>query len=428
MRRSLLLGFLIYVLLLLGLGMRLGGLLVLALPLILYLAAALIYRPAEPTLEITRHLSADRVNQGTPVEVTLSITNQGPALEEVHLEDLLPEPLIAIEGSPLMVTSLSAGESLEMSYTLATKRGFYQFPGVQVSAFEHLGVLRQTTTIPAPGQLLVMPPIPKLRRIVIRPQRTRVYSGIIPARLGGPGVEFYGVREYEPGDPLRWINWRASARHTEGLFINEFEQERAADVGLILDTRRRSYIKAEEENLFEYAVQATAALADAFLKDGNRVGLLLYGDVLDWTFPGYGKIQRERILRSLAQAKLGESLYFDEMGNLPTRLFPAHSQIVLISPMVRDDLPMLVLLRARGYQLLVISPDPISFERKALWSRAEVELGARIARLERELLLRELRQAGVRLLDWPVETPFEQAAHAALGRQPIWFQAVGVEP
>jgi uncharacterized protein (DUF58 family) len=296
-----------------------------------------------------------------------------------------------------------------------------------VTASDTLGLFRRQAVLPAPGHLVVVPETLRLRRVAIRPFRTRAYAGPVPARRGGSGGEFFGVREYQPGDPLRWINWRASARHPHLLLTNEFEQERIADVGLILDARQRSDIRWRGDSLFEYAIRATASLADAFLGDGNRVGLLVYGGILDWTFPGYGKTQREGILRALARAKTGDSLVFDSLDYIPARFFPARSQLVLISPLCKDDLPMLVRLRARGYQLLVISPDPVAFETRALGSRPAVDLAARIVRLERRLLLRQLRQAGVQVVDWQVDKPFDQTIYASLGRLPHWFRAVGVE-
>jgi uncharacterized protein (DUF58 family) len=233
-------------------------------------------------------------------------------------------------------------------------------------------------------------------------------------------VEFYGVREYQTGDSLRWINHRASGRYDQTLFVNEFEQERAVDVGLILDSRQVTNLYARNRSLLEYTIEATATLADSFLNRGNRVGLFIYGGSVDWTFPGYGKIQRERILQSLARARLQVSQVFQKLSYLPTRLFPIRSQLVFISPLRPEDLNDLVSLRARGYQLLIISPDPIDFEKKILGNSEHVALGARIARLERAHLLRQLRLAGVRTFEWQVDAPFHQTARHALGRAPLW--------
>jgi uncharacterized protein (DUF58 family) len=436
-RRLLLLGGLAYALLLLGLATLDGRLLALALPLVVYLGATLVYGPQELLLSVTRTVSTDRVSPGMPVAVELSVVNAGRRLEEVLVEAPIPRGLELANGEPRVIAALPPGGTLALTYTVRGPRGKYDFPPVRVTASDHLGLFRRRKKLPARSQLIILPELPRLRRVTIRPLRTRAYAGPVPARQGGSGVEFFGVREYQPGDPRRWINWRASARHPRAIFTNEFEQERIADVGLILDARLRTNVQLGGQALFEHAVQATASLADAFLSDGNRVGLLIYGHFLDWTLPGYGKVQRERILRALAQAETGEGMIFESLDRLPTRLFPARSQVVLVSPLCNDDLPMLVRLRARGYQILVISPDPVAFEAQGLGvlegkalrpdaPATAVDLATRIARLERVLLLRKLRQAGVQVVDWQVDKPFGQVAHAALSRAPRWFQAMGV--
>ncbi|MCP4536135.1 MAG: DUF58 domain-containing protein [Chloroflexi bacterium] len=434
MKRLLLLGCLIYGLLLWGLTTLNGKLIALAIPLVIYLGASLFYGPERPRLKITRTLSASRVSQDMPVVVKLSIVNVGARLEEVLIRDPLPafevgyamRMLELVDGEPHILTSLVPGETFDLEYTVTGSRGVFYFQDVQVTASDFLGIFRRQVTLPAPGRLVVLPLVLKLRRVAIRPLRTRGTIGPLPARRGGSGIDFFGVREYQPGDSLRWINWRMSARHPRALFTTEFEQERIADVGLILDARQRHDLWVGGDAIFEHAVCATAALAEAFLSDGNRVGMLTYGGFLDWTFPGYGRIQQERILRSLARARMGESLVFDKLNHLPARFFPAKSQLVLISSLCREDVPMLIRLRARGYQLLVISPNPVAFEAVSLESHPSVDLAVRIARLERTLLLRKLRQASIQVVDWQIHKPFDQAIHASLSRMPHWFRAVGV--
>jgi uncharacterized protein (DUF58 family) len=423
-RRRLWIGGLIYLLLLLGLATLNSKVLAIAIPLAVYLAAALLYGPEELRLKVTRTLSADRVYVGSPVAVHLSLTNEGSGLEEVLVQDLIPRSLELISGESQVLASLSPGETIQLSYTVIGKRGSYDFQEVQAMACDRSGLARQRVAITARSQLSVMPKPLRLRRLAIRPFRTRGYAGPVLARQGGSGTDFFGVREYQPGDPRRRINWRVSARHPTTLFTNEFEWERIADVGLILDARQRTDIRVQGDSLLEYAVSATASLAEAFLAEGNRVGLLVYGELVNWTFPGYGKVQRERILRELARAETGVSLVFEHLDFLPTQLFPAKSQIVLVSPLCQDDLPMLIRLRAHGYQLLVIRPDSMAFERKSLPSQPAVDMAARIVTVERTLLLFRLRQAGIQVVDWQVDRPFDQVLHGALARMPLWSRSL----
>ncbi len=427
MKRLVLLGVLVYLLVILGLAALNSRLLALAIPAAVYLLFALAYAPEPLQLRVTRTTSTDHTLAGTPVTVSLGVANHGSILERVTLEDRVPQGMQVIEGSPRFAAALGPGSILEWSYTVMPGRGLFDFEGVEVSASDHLGLALRRATLELPGHLTVLPEPFRLRRMAIRPFRTRGHAGPVPARQGGSGTDFFGVREYQPGDPRRWINWRASARHPAVLYTNEFQQERIADVGLMLDARSRHDVRVDGRSLFEHSIRATASLADLFLRDGNRVGLLVFGQYLDWTFPGYGKVQSERILRALARARPGDSQVFDSLENIPTRFFPAQSQLVLVSPLSQDDLPVLLRLRARGYQLLVIRPDPISYEISGLEPSHSVELARRILHARRALVRRGLQQAGIQLVDWQVDRPFDQVLHGSLGRVPQWFRAVSLQ-
>ncbi len=423
MSRAVLLGSLIMLLVLAGLSTLHGAFLALSMPLLAFLIYGFWMSPEQIQLEARREIGADRVAPQTPVKVRVTITNLGPGVEELAIQDVLAPGLSVIDGSSHHLVSLHRGATFSYEYSLRGPRGAFPFEGFHAEGGDALGLLRLRQELAVTGQLFILPDLTRIRQVPIRPRRTRAYAGTVPARVGGPGVEFFGVRDYEPGDSPRQINWRVSARHPEDLYSNEYQQERVADVGIVLDGRERANLFAGGYSLFEHSVQAAGALADAFLAQGNRVGLLIYSQYVQWTLPGYGKLQRERILHALSAARTGASQVFDGLQYLPTRMFPSESQIVLVSPLVEDDYSTLVQLRARGYQVLVIVPDPVSFEQSLLsgarrhYALADVELATRIVRMERRLMLGRLQRAGVQVVEWNVTKPFEQAVRGALRRQ-----------
>jgi uncharacterized protein (DUF58 family) len=305
----------------------------------------------------------------------------------------------------------------------------------------------------------------------VRPPRTRGFAGPIPARQSGSGVDFFGVREYQMGDRLRWMNWRVSARRDDGadaaymsrvagdapdripqgdaaqrdhgrysaglhnLFTNEFEQERIADIGLILDARQQNDVQTAEGSLFDHATQATASLAEMFLEAGNRVGLLIYGRGREGVFPGYGHVQRERILRALGRTATGHNYALESLNHLPTRFFPARSQIVFIGALNgTDDVAVLTGLRANGYAVMVVSPNPVAFEAQSLAASGArgtnaprtarqpgtrltgLEYANRLAQVERRLALLSLQRVGVQVVDWRVDQSLDLALAAASPR------------
>jgi uncharacterized protein (DUF58 family) len=426
MSRTTFLVLILYALLLAGLAGLRGDLLGLAIPFLVYLLAGLWRAPETLDLEVRRALSRERAMPDEDVSVTLEVTNRGADIDELLLEDVLPARLALRFGTPRRLLPLKKGASCSWTYTVHGPRGGYPFGPVKVEAADAFGLRRSRQEVRVRSELFVFPPLTRLKYVPIRTRSTRVFSGTIPARVGGPGVEFFGLREYQPGDPPRWINWRASARFGDELYANEFQQERVADVGIVLDGREKTNAFRGGRSLFEYSVLAVASLADAFLAQGNRVGLLHYGRYIDWTLPGYGKVQRERILQALAHAQPGGSPVFSGLEHIPVRFFPAHSQVVLVSPLDVDDLEVLIQLRARGYQVMVVSPDPAAFELGFLPGQPSVQLAARIVRMERSLALARLQRAGVQVLDWDVAQPFDLVVKRRLGPPPVLLHTIGV--
>ena len=417
MSRPLFLAILTFGLLLVGLAGARGEFMALAIPLVLYLLHGLLRGPERLDLEFHRTLSAERLAPGVPLQITVTVANRGPALEELVLTDVLPPALRIEEGERMHMLDLRRGASYSWSYSVTAPRGSYALESVHARGCDHLGVVSASQTFQTFGHLFVFPSVARLRRVSIHPRQTRVYAGSIPARAGGAGTDFYGLRDYHPGDPPGWINWKVSARHPDALYSNEFQQERVTDVAVILDGRERTNLFPAGHSLFEHSVLAAAALADAFISQGDRVGLLVYSNFLGWTWPGYGKLQRERILQALAHAQPGSSQVFSGLEHLRSGIFPPESQIVLVSPLVADDFQVLVQVRARGYRVMVVSPDPVMFEASYLAPGPQVDLAGRVLRMERVLLIRSLQRAGLQIVNWDVRQPFDQVVRSALRRQ-----------
>lgn len=415
--RSIFLSAIIYGLLLTGLISLRGEFIALAIPFMLYLLVGFWNAPETINLQIKRELSNDRTTPNSDVIVTLTVTNNGAAIEELLLDDKLSSRLKIRVGSTRHLLRLAKGSSHTFAYTVAGPRGSYAFESLHTTATDSTGLTRREDNIHSTGKLFIFPEVRRLKHVSIRPRKTRVYAGTIPGRVGGSGTEFFGVREYQYGDSPRMINWRASARHVERLYSNEYQQERVADVGIVLDARASTNLFHANRSIFEYKVSATAALSDALLAQGNRVGLFVYSGFLGWTFPDYGKIQRERIMQTLARAEVGVSSVFAGLDHLSPRMFPSESQIILVSTLVQDDLNVLVQLRGRGYQVMVVSPDPVKFEYQLLPPSPRVDLAVRIVRMERDLFIRRLERAGIHVVEWDVSIPLDQAIGPALMRQ-----------
>lgn len=395
-----------------GLIFRRAELLLLALP--YWIWTLLPVWSATPRFEVSvqRQIAPECVHADQASQVLVTISNIGDALDEVYFADTLPQGLRR-EGNAAYHGALAQGEMHSFEYTVRGQRGAYQFSGLRARTYDRFGLRYSEQVVPCGGSVFVLPAVEKLKKFQIRPERTRMYAGIIRSRESGAGGDFLGTRGYVPGDPPRYLNWKAGARW-DMLVTNLFEQERVADVGIILDARLIADIQAQDTSLFEHSVRAAASLSHYFLETGNRVGLLIYGAFLAWTAPGYGQQQRNKLAVALAQARLGAHEVFKLFQYLPVRLFPPHSQLIIVSPLLPQDNFAIRHLRAHGYQVMVLCPDPVAFERPFLPRDAYTETAERLVRLERHILFDRLRRDGVAVVEWDVATPLWTAIQAEL--------------
>jgi uncharacterized protein (DUF58 family) len=436
-RRWAFLGSAAFLLVLIGEILRQGVLLILALPLVCYLAVGFYFALPSVMLKAQRSLSTTRAMSDEPVTVRVELENLGATLELIELADSVPTVLELRQGSAQKIANLPGGEKISLEYVVSGMRGLARWQTLSVRVTDTLGLFLREMELPCEGELLVVPTFERLEEIMIRPRRTRIFSGQVKARLGGAGIEFFGVREYYPGDERRFLNWKATARRDRPI-VNEFEQERVADVIILLDARERSDVinpypqplsplrergeGVRGKSLFEHSVRAALALAHYFTAQGNRVGLLIYGKYLDWTWPGFGRWQRERLLRAIVSAEKGNKAVFEDLENIPTRLLPAGSQLVFVGPILESDIKTIVDLRLR-YEVLCIAPNPILFESAFLEATPEVELALRLEHLKRQALLAQLRRVGIRVVDWDVSKPLAAVVSGELGRS-AWRAAL----
>jgi len=406
-KKTLLIVFLISGLFLSSLMTMNGKLLTLAVPFLVYLIIGGFQFPGDVRLQANRIIDKPSVVSGDSVETRLVVKNLGGTLVNLCLEDKDFPSLKIIDGRSRCKVALTSGDETDLRYKFETTRGVYSWKTIRASASDPFGLFENKVEIPASGNILVRPMPLQIRPVSLNPTATLPTAGPILSRRAGSGTDFWGVREYRAGDALRRINWRLATRHPHKMFTNEYEREETADFGLILDARRLTNSETMEETLFEYSVSAVATLAQNFLRSGNRVSLLVFGKYILTTFPGYGKHQLELLLRNLASAKLGGDMPFTTLQHFPTNLFPMRSLIVIFSTVDSRDQDTYAQLRACGYDVLLISPDPVDFNFRMLPQSEINTLAFRAARVERVIQLKRLLKMGVNIIDWQVNKPLE---------------------
>jgi uncharacterized protein (DUF58 family) len=405
----------IFGLLLLGLLSFHGEVVAMTLPLVVYIGAGLLFAPEVLELDLARETTGgDRDSIEASMTIRVAVHNAGGEMDELLLSDPLPADIELTGGAATALAPLAAGGDMELTYSFRPRRGDHSITHIDVKAGECFGIFWKELRIASPLEIRVKPVLAKIKPIPLEPPEARGFWGPFGSRQGGYGMDFFSVRRYHPGDPLCRMNWKIAARHPDKLFTNTYRMERSADIGLILDARSHVNVPSSTDSLFEHVVQAAADAAGFFLAAGNRVGLLIFSGAVQSVFPGFGKFQLERILKELAKTRIGRNYSLKNLCHLPTRLFPARSQIVMFSNSTAEDIPVLTQLRARGYAVMLICPDGVDFEIKAYHSEGgppgkPLQFARRLARAERDFLLQKLRRAGIQTVDWNVASPLPQA-------------------
>lgn len=389
-----------------------GELIALAAPFLVMAIMSIMTRPAPPQLRFQHEVSPKRARQDEPLKIEVTITNEGAPIPELVVSETIFEGMRVLEGTPKVLAYLPAGDSLTLEYTLQATRGRYNQFLTQLAVQQPLRGFEWRAMHSDAVPVLVYPQSETLSPIRIHPPQTHGFAGSIPSRRGGSGLDFLTIREYQPGDSLRKINWKVSQRGNQTLYTNIFEQEQVADVGIILDARQHVNLVAGHDSIFENSVSAAASLAELFIGDGHRVSLLVYGSGKQRVFPGYGRLQQRRMLDTISAVTPVLNFALTNFDNLPVRFFAPKSQIVLISPIVREDIPYIRKMVMRGYGVMLVSPNPIKFIAKA---RGDTDsLGYRFAIAERTFMLQQLRQIGVQVVDWETGESLNSTLQRAL--------------
>lgn len=148
----------------------------------------------------------------------------------------------------------------------------------------------------------------KIRYIEIRTRRlvNDLFSGEYHSTFKGQGMEFEEVREYQPGDDIRLIDWNVTAR-TGFPHVKKFREERELSVVLLVDASSSGRFGTRDRFKSEVAAELCALLAFSAIKNNDKVGLIIFTDRIEKFVPP--KKGRSHVLRLIR-----EILFFQPQG------------------------------------------------------------------------------------------------------------------
>lgn len=386
-------------LLLLAVALRSLKPLALTVPLALMVGFSSLFYPSAE-LKVEREVERTRVVAGDRVRVKLRVSSSKPVLVEVR--DRVSRGLVE-RGSSEAQLWLRGSE--ELSYeVLLQRRGVCELGPVRLTLSDPLRLWEEEWVCGEIAEVYVLPKLLAARGFSLGAGYTGVWPGEVLSRRSGRGYEFYGVREYAPGDELRRVNWRVTARHGK-LMVNERVEERVTDALIVVDAGLLGVLSAREaEELVEAEASLAASLALHLLRAGNRVGLVVRGRESLWLRPAFGRRQLEAILYVLARLEPGEPAPLDYALNMLTPyLLKPNAAFIAITPLLDAYVAKSISQLAPKYSVLVISPNPFPERDSA---------ARRILEVERSNLIVELSRA-CWVVNWTPGSPLPRAARRA---------------
>ena len=422
-------------------GLVLGRpeLVALAAPFALYVLMGML-AAARPELEVAVVMGRDRMLEGDEFAVRIEIESEQTVTEvEVGLE--LPAGVILVEGDNPATLRLERDELMPLELRLGADHwGAYLVGEVAVRARDAFGLFLHEQELDLRRPLKVYPRAEALRNVV-RPRETQVFSGNQVARVKGEGIEFADLRPFVPGDRIRRINWRASARRAE-LWVNEHHPERNADVVVFLDSftearrpvssarkplaprhpirlrrapegdsdnlQSASQVIAAAESTLDQSVRAAAALLAGYVGQRDRVGFVSFGGILRWLQPSTGVAQLYRVVDALLDTEITLNYAWKGIDVIPPGTLPPQALVIALTPLLDERSATALLdLRARGFDLAVVDVSPVPY---ADPGRGKLEeLAYRLWKLRREVVRARYERAGVAIVEWREGRPLVAA-------------------
>jgi uncharacterized protein (DUF58 family) len=368
------------------------------------LLVALGVRSTPPVIRAWVDVERDRAVEGDELETLVTVRTES-FVDRLEVGLALPEGLELAEGTNPVAIRLAEGEERELPLRVrCVSWSAVELGEVWLRARDRVGLVRHEGRVDRRRPLRVYPRPERLQRL-LAPAHTQAATGSEVARVRAEGLEFADTRPFVPGDLVRSINWRATARRGT-LVVNERHPERNADVVIFLDSLAEA--RASAQGTLEQAVRTAATLAGRFLQRRDRVGLVTFGGFLRWLEPGSGLVQRYRLVDALLETGIELSYAWKDVSVIPARTLPPRALVIAVTPLLDErSIAALVDLRGRGHDLVVLEVSPEPYLEPG--NDPSDALALRLWRLQRAELRASFERLGAAVATLGDDTALEEA-------------------
>jgi uncharacterized protein (DUF58 family) len=223
----------------------------------------------------------------------------------------------------------------------------------------------------------------RVRRLEIRTRKlvNEVFSGEYHSVFRGRGIEFSEVREYQPGDDVRAIDWNVTARSGRP-FVKQYQEERELTVVFVVDISGSMDFGTRESSKAELATGICAVLALSALQNHDKLGLMLFSDRVEkFLRPRKGRHHALRVIREIQSARsLERATRLQDPLQQLSRLLKRRAVVFLVSDFLGAVPVKELALLNRRHDLIALhvqDPAEVEFPSVGLVDLADTESRAR---------------------------------------------------
>lgn len=377
---------------------------VLAAAIVLLFAVNAFYAAA-PDLEGELAIGAGEVSEEQRVDVELRLANRSASSVVFERRLATPDVFEAGDAGTRRV-AMAPGE--DRSWAMGPHPrlfGGYEIGPVELRVRDPSAFRVEEHTIGASRKLLVRPLVEELDTVPLRLGDEVRFFGVHGTNQPGDGFEFYTLRQWQEGDSIRSVNWRATARTGDDeLIVNQRARESYVSVAVLLDGSRSAFEGRVIDSPYANCGRAVASLAAFLLDNRDEVQFRLLGDQTQVVHPQAAARQLRRITEAISTTRPSGTFRWDEAVDdlLPT-LNPAQP-VVLASAFETDPtiVPAVKRLAAREHSVLVVSAP-------TRWRAGQRPEHAELRRRHRAMVRDEVRRSGGTFVDVGQDRPLTEA-------------------
>ena len=224
----------------------------------------------------------EKLSNGDDNPIVLSVHSEYPFQIFCRVIDELP---VQFQRRDFDISfSLSPRTSREIDYTLRpVERGQYHFGAVHIFSKTKLGLIARRQSYASEAMVPTYPSFLQLKKYEFIAFTNRLqHFGLKKIRRIGHTMEFEQIKDYVPGDDIRTINWKATAKRNH-LMVNQFQDEKSQPVYSVIDMGRVMQMPFNRLSLLDYAINATLVISSIALKKQDKAGFFTFSKQLQNT-------------------------------------------------------------------------------------------------------------------------------------------------